>query len=213
MKTCLKYLGIIPARKGSTRVKNKNMTLINGKPLIYWSVLYAQKSKKLDSFIITTDDEEIIKYGYEYLGVGCMRRNKELAKDLTSLPPVLKDVSNRIEADNYVTLRPTSPIRVNNIIDKAIFEFENAKVDSLCTGFMNKEYPAFTIEDTPSQLLDGWFQNNGCVEIHKYDVIANSKSYGKKTHRLPVDQIYNYEVDTKLDFVIVEAIMKDLGIE
>ena len=44
-------IGFIPARSGSTRVKNKNIRLINGRPLIYWTVFKALKSKKFDKII------------------------------------------------------------------------------------------------------------------------------------------------------------------
>ena len=54
-----KIVVIIPARKGSKRIKNKNIRLFNGKPLIEWTIIAAKKSKFVDEIYITTNDEEV----------------------------------------------------------------------------------------------------------------------------------------------------------
>ena len=48
-------IGFIPARSGSTRVKNKNIKIIGGRPLLYWSVLKALKSKMFNKVIFSSD--------------------------------------------------------------------------------------------------------------------------------------------------------------
>lgn len=53
----------IPARSGSTRVKNKNIRLINKRPLIYWSIFKAIKSKQFDKIIFSSDS---LKYYQRY---------------------------------------------------------------------------------------------------------------------------------------------------
>ena len=52
-------LGITPARGGSKRVPRKNVRTICGKPLIAWTIGAAQKSKRIDKYIVSTDDSEI----------------------------------------------------------------------------------------------------------------------------------------------------------
>ena len=52
---------MIPARKGSERVKDKNIQLINGKPLIFYSIRSAQKSKLFDRIIVSTDSKKYAK--------------------------------------------------------------------------------------------------------------------------------------------------------
>ena len=56
-----KYLFIIPARKGSTRIKNKNIKYINNKPLIYWTLKNLYNFKKKYEIIISTNDQKIKK--------------------------------------------------------------------------------------------------------------------------------------------------------
>ena len=44
------------ARIGSTRLKYKNLALINNKPLIYYAINAAKKSKNLDKIVLNSDD-------------------------------------------------------------------------------------------------------------------------------------------------------------
>ena len=61
-----KILAIIPARGGSKGVKNKNIKKINKKPLIYWTINEAKKSKKITKIIISTDSNNIKKISLKY---------------------------------------------------------------------------------------------------------------------------------------------------
>jgi len=210
--TKVKYIGLIPARGGSKRIPKKNVHIVNGKPLIYWSIKDALASKYIDKVVVSTDSPEIkslaIKYGAEVID-----RPEVLSGDNLGLGPIMKHTLQKINAKNIVLLRPTSPIRYNGIIDKLIMDFEKYNADSLCSGFINKEVPAFTKEDTPSQKIKGWFQNDGCVEIHRSDIILDNKPYGKRKLKIEIDNIYNYEIDYSLDIIIIEAIMKHIGVE
>jgi len=205
----IRYLGLIPARGGSKRVLRKNILPVNGKPLVYWSIASSLKSRKIDKVIVSTEDTTIKKFAGLY-GVGVINRPSKLANDSSGLTGTINHALTVIPADNVVVLRPTSPIRVDNIIDKAIEEFEKTDSDSLMTGFINKEYEWFTRPDTPSQKLKGWFQGDGCVEIHKASALQSGKSYGKKCNRFVIPEIYNHEIDTEIDLVMVEFLMKYL---
>ena len=57
----MKVLGVIPARGGSKGVPRKNIKLLNGKPLIQYTIESAQQSKLLDTVILSSEDEEIIR--------------------------------------------------------------------------------------------------------------------------------------------------------
>ena len=56
-------ISIIPARKNSKRLKNKNLLKINSKPLIYWSIQAALNSKYIDKVVLSTESKEIAKIG------------------------------------------------------------------------------------------------------------------------------------------------------
>ena len=54
-------IAFIPVRGGSKSIPLKNVKPINGKPLVYWTALAAEKSKIIDKIIIATDSKEIKK--------------------------------------------------------------------------------------------------------------------------------------------------------
>ena len=58
----MKFVAIIPARKGSKGIKNKNFKKFNNKPLIYWTLRAAKKSKFIDKIIVSTDSKKIQFY-------------------------------------------------------------------------------------------------------------------------------------------------------
>ena len=51
-----KFIAMIPARIGSTRLKYKNLALINGKPLIYYAINAAKNSKMFNKIVLNSDD-------------------------------------------------------------------------------------------------------------------------------------------------------------
>lgn len=208
----IEFLGVIPARGGSKRVPGKNIKKLYGKPLIYWSILAAKKSKYLDDFVVSTEDIEIARIAKRY-GTKVLERPVELARDDISVFPVLKHALEHIEAKNVVLLQPTSPIRVNGIIDKCIRTFKHLEPDSLATGYICKCYEWTKMPNMPSQEMKGWFYNDGCVEIHSADVILSNRHWGDKRIRFIVPEIYNHEIDTWLDFIKVEAVMRYLDKE
>ena len=57
----MKNLIIIPARKTSKRIKNKNLVKILSKPLIFWTINFAKKLKKKDCDLVVTSDCNRIK--------------------------------------------------------------------------------------------------------------------------------------------------------
>ncbi len=54
-------IAIIPARKGSKRIKNKNIRKFRGKPIIAYSIELAVSAKIFDKIIVSTDCEKLQK--------------------------------------------------------------------------------------------------------------------------------------------------------
>ena len=74
-------IAIIPARKNSRRIKNKNIIKFCGKPIIYYSLKAAKKSKLFDKIIVTTDCKKINKLSYYYGADLVINRKEKLAKN------------------------------------------------------------------------------------------------------------------------------------
>ena len=108
-----KILAIIPARAGSKGLPGKNIRLLNGVPLIGWSINAAGRSKHITDCVVSTDGEKIAAIARD-LGGEVVMRPAELAAD-TSLPKdAVLQVLDTLAAqgrhyDYVVLLQPTSP--------------------------------------------------------------------------------------------------------
>ncbi|MBF0385930.1 MAG: acylneuraminate cytidylyltransferase family protein [Candidatus Omnitrophica bacterium] len=202
----LKYLGVIPARGGSKSIPRKNIKKIAGKPLIAWTIEAAKKSKRVDDFIVSTEDDEIAEVSRKF-GAKVLPRPKNLATDTATTLSVLQQVLKEIPAENIVLLQPTSPARSKGLIDKCIKEFERGKFDNLGTGFICKfmEYGSYSKR---RQELKGFFYDDGNVYVIKADLIKNGKMFGEKVGRIFTSREENVEIDEEFDFWLAEQILK-----
>ena len=62
----MKNIAIIPARGGSKGIPNKNIKLINGKPLVAWSIEQALNSQSIDEVYVSSDSKQILDISIEY---------------------------------------------------------------------------------------------------------------------------------------------------
>ena len=133
-----KILVVIPARGGSKGIPRKNVRLLDGQPLISYSINVAKSSEYVDDVVITTDDSEIALLS-EKFGASVIRRSEELSTDETPLDPVVYDAmvqKEKLAFDEYdlvITLQPTSPLIKTSTLDKVIEKFEDFAIDSVIT--------------------------------------------------------------------------------
>lgn len=129
----MEILAIIPARGGSKGIPNKNVKMLAGKPLIYYSIEAGHNSKYVTRTVLSTEAKNVKKVAQEY-GCEVIDRPIELAQDTTMTIPVMIHVLNYLkEKENYepdavVLLQPTCPLRDSKRLDKVIeCYFENLK--------------------------------------------------------------------------------------
>jgi len=119
-------LAIIPARGGSKSIPRKNIRLFAGYPLIAYSIAAGLQSETVTRVLVTTDDEEIAEVARRFGGETPFLRPAELAGDRTLDLPVFQHALTWLaEHENYhpdaiVHLRPTSPVRPPDLVDRTI---------------------------------------------------------------------------------------------
>jgi CMP-N,N'-diacetyllegionaminic acid synthase len=114
------------------RDSEKNIKPLKGKPLIAWTIEEAKKSKLLDKIIVSTDDEEIMNVAKKWGAEVPFLRPSELAQDDTpGIAPVLHALEYFPDYEYIVVLQPTSPLRLAEDIDEAIYLCEKTKVISV----------------------------------------------------------------------------------
>lgn len=125
----IKRLAIIPAKKVSKRIKNKNLKLFKGKPLLYYPIKAAKQSKIFDTIHISSDSEKILNYSNSLNIKTDFKRPKKLSEAKVGLFEVMDYVIKEYKKKNLIfdqvwLLFTTNPfITKKNITDcKKIFE-------------------------------------------------------------------------------------------
>ena len=119
-------LGVIPARAGSKGIPNKNMSLLNGKPLISYSIRSALKSGAIDRLIVSTDSPEIAEISEDFGAEVPFMRPSNLASDTAELNDVIEHAINYMRENEgfktsvLVILFVTSPLKRPQYISNAI---------------------------------------------------------------------------------------------
>lgn len=94
-----KNLCVIPAKGKSTRLKNKNVKNFFGKPIIYYPIKEALKSKLFHQVIVSTEDETIAQMSKKF-GADIHIRNPKYADNLTGIDTVIKQVIQDVDIKN-----------------------------------------------------------------------------------------------------------------
>ena len=122
----MEVLGVIPARGGSKGIPQKNLVLLDGKPLLAHTCAQAKNAKTLTRVIVSTDDDAIAACAERFQIEVPFRRPQELAADDTPMLAVLRHAlemlrrQERYQPDIVVLLQPTSPLRRADDIDGTV---------------------------------------------------------------------------------------------
>jgi len=130
-------VALIPARAGSKRVPDKNIRPLAGHPVIAYSVTAAVQSRVFAAVVVSTDSERYAEVARHYGAEAPFLRPVELAGDTSPdiewVEYTLKRLADEGRTfDCFSILRPTSPFRLPETIQRAWAEFRaETVVDSL----------------------------------------------------------------------------------
>jgi CMP-N,N'-diacetyllegionaminic acid synthase len=162
---------IIPARSGSKTIKNKNIYIVNNKPLLYYSIMTSKKSKLIDRTFLLTDSKKYSKIGLKYGAEIPYLRSKGVSGDKTSdvitILDFLKQLKkNKIVLPEYIVhLRPTSPIREPILIDKAIKKFHNFNKYTSLRSVHEMDESAYKTAEIVNNSLVSSFNRNKNMDL------------------------------------------------
>ena len=95
-------IAIITARKGSKRIKNKNLKLFFGKPIIYFSIRALQKSKIFDQIYLSTNCEKTIKVSKQYGIKDIIKRNNYLSSNKIGTITVINHALKKLKKIKFI---------------------------------------------------------------------------------------------------------------
>ena len=156
----MKHLAVITARSGSKGLKDKNIKLLEGKPLLVYSIEAAEQSGKFDCIHVSTDSEKYAQIAREHGADVPFLRDAALATDTAGTWDVLRAVVQQYAAigqqfDTITLLQPTSPLRDAADIKMAFEIFEETGKQEMeeKTGekLMHVEFPCEV--ECPAEVL------------------------------------------------------------
>lgn len=216
-------IAFIPVRGGSKSIPLKNIKILNGKPLVYWTVKAASNSDIIDKVIVAAD-HEIIKdtvINFNLKKVEIYDRKEKNAKDTSSTESIMLEYienSNLKNDDNFFLIQATSPMLTSKDINGIYNKMLTEKSDSALTCVLNKRF-YWTKDGKPinynymkrprRQDFEGYMLENGACYINSVKNIKKSKNrlYGKICiYEMP--EYTSVELDEELDFYIVEKLME-----
>ena len=218
-------VAIIPARSGSKSLKDKNIKLLSGHPMIAYSIQAAKLSKKIERVIVSTDSEEYAevarKYGAEVPFIRPREHSTDTSLDRDFLVHAMKWFQKNEGGvpEYWVHLRPTTPLREPKIIDSAINMILNEKSStSLRSGHKAPESPLkwFVKRDRffkglqedeqynlPKESFEDVYIPNGYVDILKSSFILENEKIHGESMLCFVSPVCT-EVDSIEEFDIIE---------
>ena len=138
-------IAIIPARKKSVRIKNKNIKIFMGKPIIYWSIKAAFQTKIFDKVIVSTEDKKISKIAKNCGAEIPFYRPRHLADGKTEIIDVVKHSikwfkKNNIKIENVCCIFATAPLLNYKNIIKAFNILKKNDCDFVFPATINSKY-------------------------------------------------------------------------
>ena len=137
----MSFIALIPARKGSIRLKNKNFKFLKGKPLIYYSIKAAKKCKYISETYIFSDSKKINDYAVKLGAINRIERPKDISLSTTSMHKTINYFVKKMKLKNskikyLILLQPTSPQRTYKDLNKACEKIlKNKKADALVSSY------------------------------------------------------------------------------
>lgn len=213
----MKILAVIPARAGSKGIPNKNIRIISGHPLIYYSIKNALSSTLITDVIVSTDSPEV-KIIAKQMGAKVKWRDEDLCGDAVTLDAVIADAVPKDEQWDYVvTMQPTSPTLRVSTLDQAIqYSIEN-NYDTVISAINaphlswgekdGKKVPNYT-KRLNRQYLPPCYMETGAFVVSKASVVTSSTRIGEKVDVYEVPEDESQDVDTFQDLRSVAATLE-----
>lgn len=228
----LKILGITLARGGSKGIKNKNIKLLNSKPLIFYTIKEALKSKFLSEYIVSTDSKKISSVAKKYKAKVPFLRPKNLAKDKSSSVVALQhavkfmEQKNSVKYDYIIEIMCTNPLKTVADIDSCINKIILKDADSvIAVNQLEDHHPArikkivdgkirdFKVKEIPESrrqdLKPKAYVRSGSIYALKRDyLMKKGRRYGSKksyAYILPNERTIN--IDDKYTLLVAKLML------
>lgn len=221
----MRIISVIPAKGDSKGLPGKNVMKILDKPLLAWSIEHALNTKLINEVYVSSDSVTILDIARDYGAKGILRP-AEYARDDSPSEDALLHVLSKIEdgtpVDYVVFLQPTSPIRAEDDIEKAIKKIIEEGADSLLSVTPIKDHFKWRKNKTgemepinydfknrrPRQQIEELYLENGSFYITKTDVLKKERNrLGGKIAIYEMPKGQSFQIDDGEDFEACEYLL------
>ena len=224
----MKILCVIPARKGSQRIKNKNIVDFHGKPIISYVIKNSIKSKLFNKIIVSTDSRKIANISESYGAKTPYLRNKKLSDGSIGIYDVVKDViisekKNNLIYDYICCILPTSPMMNSDIIKNTFNKAKKLRDNYLitCVKYPSSIMKSFKIKkdkiklnfpkkiNIQSQNLIDNYHDAGQLYWANHQVWINRKKIlNNGAYAYELDLGTTWDIDDKSDLLIAKKLFR-----
>lgn len=225
----------ISARGGSKGVPGKNIKMLAGKPLIAWTLETAKKAGVFEQISVSSDSDEILEVAGKNGADILIKRPDELATDKASKLDSIKHCVTQTEnqcgkkADIIVDLDVTSPLRSVQDILACIELMKTEGTTNVITGSPARRSPYFNLveeneagyvslakkldkEIVRRQDAPKCYDMNASIYVWTKESLMDSDSvFGKRTRIYEMPEERSLDIDTELDFELVEYLLSKRG--
>lgn len=221
-------LVVIPARGGSKGVPRKNIKLLNGKPLVQYTIEAARGVFPDEHICVSTDDIEI-KSVVEELGlVVPFIRPEHLASDTAGTYEVLLHAvefyeNNKYYPDTLILLQATSPFRTAQHLQEALALYDT-NCEMIVSVKETKSNPYYILREENEE---GWlikskegnfirrqdspkvYELNGAIYIINIDSLKSKPIHEfTKVKKYEMDEISSHDIDDSIDWIVAKFLIK-----
>lgn len=231
MGQALSRLCTICARGGSKGVKNKNLKMIKGKPLIAFTLAQAKQSGLFDFITVSSDSPEILEAAKTFGADLALMRPAELATDTAPKIPVIIHAAQETERitgkkfHTFVDLDCTSPLRNVADIQGAVALLESTDSSNVITGAPARRSPYFNLVEEQAdgsvavakklsapiarrQDAPKCYDMNASIYVWTRETLfSQDKLFLPKTRLFEMPEERSLDIDSELDFELVEHLM------
>lgn len=210
---------VIPARGGSKGIPRKNLRVLNGRPLLYYSIHTTLASRHLPDVVVSSEDEEIRMVARK-LGAGVITRDPSLSQDDTTLDGVVHDALLQAEAANgktydlVITAQATSPLLETRTLDEAIDRvLADPTIDTMISAVDDRH---LSWEESDGELVPAYaarlnrqylpvrYRETGGFFIARRRVVTATSRFGKVVKVHPVSDRESIDIDTYADWALCD---------
>lgn len=222
-------IAIIPARCGSKGLKDKNIKILHGKPLVAYSIECALQSQQFDKVFVSTDSQEYADIAVRYGAEVPFLRSKANASDTANSWDAVREVVKKLEVlnehyDEIMLLQATSPLRLPIDINNAFALFYEKQANAVISltecdhsplwcntlppdGSMD-HFEHVQYQNVSRQELPTFYRYNGAIYLIKVEELKEEHMFSNGCYAYIMPRERSIDIDTPLDFMMAEMMIK-----